>query len=111
MWDLAAAGIEVYLLHWQADSLPLSHQGRPHFYFLTFFFWLHHTVFGILVPQPGIEPRPLAVEAWNPNHWATRELPHPFKVYNSMLFSMFTERCNYDPSEFYFHKFVENWTL
>jgi len=75
--------------------------GKPSFLFFNFFFfWLHHTVFGILVPQPGIEPRPLAVEAWNPNLWATRESPHPFKVYNSMLFSIFTDRCNYDPSEF-----------
>ena len=28
-----------------------------------FFFWPHHTACGILVPQPGIEPRPLAVKA------------------------------------------------
>ena len=24
---------------------------------------------GILVPQPGVEPMPLAVEARSPNHW------------------------------------------
>ena len=29
----------------------------------------------ILVPQPGIEPMPPAVEARSPNHWATREVP------------------------------------
>ena len=29
----------------------------------------------ILVPQPGIEPRPLAVKAWSPNHWTAREFP------------------------------------
>lgn len=29
----------------------------------------------ILVPQPGIEPVPLAVEAWSPNLWITREFP------------------------------------
>ena len=29
---------------------------------------------GTLVPPPGIEPVPLAVEAWSPNHWTTREL-------------------------------------
>ena len=28
----------------------------------------------ILVPQAGMEPRSLAVEAWSPNHWAAREL-------------------------------------
>ena len=27
----------------------------------------------ILVLQPGIKPGPLAVRAWSPNHWTTRE--------------------------------------
>ena len=30
---------------------------------------------GILVPWPGIEPRPTAVRALNPNHWTAREFP------------------------------------
>ena len=30
----------------------------------------------ILVPQPGIEPLPPAVEAQSPNHWTARELPN-----------------------------------
>ena len=38
-------------------------------------FLLHHTVCGILVPWPGIKPKPLAVEAQSPNHWITREFP------------------------------------
>ena len=30
----------------------------------------------ILVPrQPGIEPRPLALKLWCPNHWTAREFP------------------------------------
>ena len=29
---------------------------------------------GILVPQPGIEPIPPAVEVWSPYHWTTREV-------------------------------------
>ena len=29
--------------------------------------------FGVLVPQPGIEPLPPAVEVQSPNHWTTRE--------------------------------------
>ena len=29
---------------------------------------------GILVLQPGIEPTPLAVEAWSLNHWTAREV-------------------------------------
>ena len=39
------------------------------------FFWLSHKACGILVPRPGIEPVPLAVEAWSLNHWTTREVP------------------------------------
>ena len=38
-----------------------------------FFFWPCCMACGILVPQPGIEHRPLAVRAWNPNHWTARE--------------------------------------
>ena len=30
---------------------------------------------GILVPQPGMEPMPPAVEAPNLNHWTAREVP------------------------------------
>ena len=30
---------------------------------------------GISVPRPGIEPMPLALEAWNLNHWMAREVP------------------------------------
>ena len=31
---------------------------------------------GILVPQPGIESTPLALEAQSLNHWPAREVPH-----------------------------------
>ena len=31
--------------------------------------------FRILLPQPGIEPRPLTVKALSPNHWTAREFP------------------------------------
>ena len=41
------------------------------------FFWLHHMPWacGILIPQPGIKPRPAAMEAESPNHWTARESP------------------------------------
>ena len=42
---------------------------------IFFIFWLHHAACGILVPRPGIEPGPPAVEAWSPNHWTAREFP------------------------------------
>ena len=41
----------------------------------SLFFWLCFEAYGILVPQSGTEPRPLAVKAPSPNHWTTKELP------------------------------------
>ena len=29
----------------------------------------------ILISQPEIEPRPLAVKVWSSNHWTIREIP------------------------------------
>ena len=43
------------------------------FLFVCFFFWLCCMACGILVPQPGIKPRPMAVKALSPNHWTARE--------------------------------------
>ena len=42
---------------------------------LFFFFWPHHTACGILIPRPGIDPTPPAVEAPSLNHWTTRDVP------------------------------------
>ena len=37
--------------------------------------------YGILVPQPGIEPGPSAVRAWIPNHLTSAEFPRwNFKI-------------------------------
>ena len=41
----------------------------------VFLFWLRRAAYRILVPQPGIEPVPPAVEARSLNHWTTREVP------------------------------------
>ena len=38
------------------------------FFSFFFFFWLCHVACGILVPQPGIEPMPPAVEEQSLNH-------------------------------------------
>ena len=46
---------------------------------------------GILVPQLGTEPGPLAVKAWNPNHWTAREFPK-FKCYNKQLLNKEKQR-------------------
>ena len=38
--------------------------------------WLRLKACWLLVPQPGIEPVPPAVEARCLNHWTAREVPH-----------------------------------
>ena len=50
---------------------------------LDFFFGggLCHMTCRILVPQPGIELLPPAVEAQSPNHWTARELPPHWILY------------------------------
>ena len=45
------------------------------FSFYCPFFWPRCTVYGILVPLPGIEPGALAVRARSSNHWTAREFP------------------------------------
>lgn len=39
------------------------------------FIWPCGIACGLSVPHPGIEPGPLAVEAWGPKHWSTKEFP------------------------------------
>ena len=46
------------------------------FLFFSFlFFFFGHTSYGILVPEPGIKPRPQVVDVQSPNHSNTREFP------------------------------------
>lgn len=40
-----------------------------------FVFFFLHTAYGILIPQQGVEPGPLAAKARIPNPWTTRESP------------------------------------
>ena len=49
----------------------------PFFHFIFFSFWLCLVTCGILVPQPGIEPVPPALEPQSLNHWTPREVPRP----------------------------------
>ena len=44
------------------------------FFFFGLLVWPHCAACGILVPQPGIEPVPPAVEAQSLNHWTAREV-------------------------------------
>ena len=41
--------------------------------FSSLFFLPCHIACGILVPSPGIEPVPAAMEAWSLNHWSMKE--------------------------------------
>ena len=45
------------------------------FFFNRSFFWLWHRACRILVPPPGVEPMPPAMDTLSPNQWATREMP------------------------------------
>ena len=52
-------------------SLCFSLFVEYHYFILLFIgFFL-----ALLPPQPQIEPRPPAVEAWSPSPWTTREVP------------------------------------
>ena len=41
----------------------------------TFYFWLHPMVCEVLVPWPGIKPRPPALGVQSLSDWTTREVP------------------------------------
>ena len=67
------------------------------------FFWLHHVVFRILVPQPEMEPIPPALGAPSLNHWAAREVPckRTFdKVNSRLLFKVNIPDENMEPDIF-----------
>ena len=50
-------------------------------FLFTYLFRLCGAACGILVPQPGIEPVPPAVEGWSPNLWTAREFSlKPFLI-------------------------------
>ena len=53
----------------------LGYCWNPFKFSCSFLFSFGHVACGILVPRPGIEPRPSAVRAQSPNHWTTREFP------------------------------------
>ena len=54
------------------------------FYFIYLFFFGIPPC-GILVPQPGIEPMPPAMEVGSLNHWTTREDPTPLFILRRWL--------------------------
>ena len=46
----------------------------PLLYFFEKKFWSHLMAWRIVVPWPGLEPSPTALEVWSSNHWTTREV-------------------------------------
>ena len=63
---------------------------------LLLFFWLCRVACGILVPRPGIEPRPMAVKALSPNRWTTREFPRKCiikMIFTCSFFNAATRKC------------------
>ena len=62
----------------------MKHTSWQHGHF--FFFWPQHLACRILVPQPGIEPEPPAMEVWSPNCCTTKEFP-TFQVADCFSFN------------------------
>ena len=50
-------------------KMSSNSKNNLHFIFYFTYFWLHRIACGILGPQPGIKPVPLAVEGQSLNHW------------------------------------------
>ena len=72
-----------------------TYNNQLHFLNIYFylFIWLHWILVAAgrifscgmwnLVPQPGIKPRPPALGAWSPSHWATRKVPWASFLYTN----------------------------
>ena len=78
--------------HSFCHCFQLSHNHIPYSWFISlsssFFFRPCQVACGTLVPLPGIEPVPPAVEAQSLNHWTTREVPpclHPCLIHHFKL--------------------------
>ena len=63
------------------------------FIYLFIYFWPCRATCGILVPQPGIEPVPHAVEAQSPNFWTAREFPFHALYKKNLLSLKYKEIC------------------
>ena len=60
------------------EALPLFFIVKKKFFLIKKIKIFGHAACEILVPQPGIEPTPPALEAQSLNHWTTREVPPSF---------------------------------
>ena len=68
------------MIDWQTMVILTCIYGRC----ILFFPLPYYVVCGILVPWPGIEPGPLAVDIRTPNHWTTRKYPGRCNLENEL---------------------------
>ena len=75
-WEIVSSiKIHWYRWLWYLLNCQISNIILVCLFDCLFVFWLCLVACRILVPQPGIEPRPSAVKAQSPNHWTAREFP------------------------------------
>ena len=67
-----AADIIIYMK--KRGYRRISRMLKPQIFFVFFLLVIAPSL-GISVSQPGVDPRPPAVEKHSPNHWTTREVP------------------------------------
>ena len=78
--------------------IVFSHLGwLNHIVVFVFNFWPCHATCGILVPWPGIEPAPPALEARGHNHWTAREVPMVFQPFRSQVMWSVCHKCPRHP--------------
>ena len=82
------------------------------FFFFQFIFCPHCEACGILVPRPGIEPIPPAVEARSLNHWTAREVL-AFGYYSIGACSYWASalKCETFPPFFFFKDWLIDWLI
>ena len=96
--------IYVYMcvcIHTHTQGLPRWHSVYTHtpknthihthtIYMHLFIYW-PYMVCGILVPEPGIQPAPPALEGQGLSHWTTKEVPsrHCFRMWGSHRKSLY----------------------
>ena len=78
MWDLPGPGVEPVSPALAGGFLTTAPPGKSHLFIL--FLWggggaPHCAARRILVPRPGIEPLPPAVEVQSLSRWTAREVP------------------------------------
>ena len=82
-WWLSSTGanhslrnLELHIFSGYCDPFYTVKPTRPLFIGFFFVFFFLASGIAVLIPWPGIEPVPPAVEAWRINHWTSRELPN-----------------------------------